>query len=407
MTAARPRLLFLSPVAPALGGNGLAMRAGVLLEALAARHDVSLLVVPVAGPGEPAPALAARCAATAMLPLAGREDGLFRLIARVRDPGERLAALERYPRPLLCCYATAEAVRAAAGAFPQRFDAVHVFRLYLAPFAGPHLTAGVPVRLDLDDIESRTRRRLANLHEEAGDTRAARFERAEAARYEGMEAEWLPRFARVDVCSADDAGRLRDRLAGLRVSVVPNAVRLPPTPAPAPPGPFTLLFVGNLGYYPNEDALRFFCARVLPALRARAPGPFRLRVVGASPGPAVRALAAHPEVDVIGPVDDVAEQYARASAVIAPLRGGGGTRIKVLEAFAFRRPVVATTIGVEGLEVRDGEHLLLADEPEALATACAGLMAAPSEAAALAARAFAFVAAHHTVARVAAALAAP
>lgn len=407
MTGGRRRLLFLSPIAPAFGGNGLAMRAGVLLEALASSADVSLLVIPVAGAPEAAPALAARCAATATLSLAGREDGLYQLIARVRDSAERRAALERYPRPLLSRFATAEAVRAAAAAFPEPFDAVHVFRLYLAPFAQPHLAAGLPVRLDLDDIESRTRRRLADLHDEAGDARAARLERAEAARYERMEAEWLARFARVDVCSPADADWLRARLAWVRVGVVPNAVRLPPPGPPPPPGPFTLLFAGNLGYYPNEDALRFFCARVLPILRARAPGPFRLRVVGASPGAAVRALAVHPEMEVIGPVDEVAGHYAEAGAVIAPLRGGGGTRIKILEAFAFGRPVVATTVGAEGLDVRHGEHVLIADEPGAFAAACVRLMAAPAEARALAARAFAFVAAHHTVARVSAALATP
>ena len=111
------RLLFISPVMPAETGNGLAMRAGLFLEALAADHEVSLLVVPVAGPADPVavPDFVARCAArVVVLPIAGRVDTLYGLIARVKDPTERTKALLGYPRPLMCRFATADAVQIGA-----------------------------------------------------------------------------------------------------------------------------------------------------------------------------------------------------------------------------------------------------------------------------------------------------
>src|SRR5262249_38828129 len=134
--------------------------------------------------------------------------------------------------------------------------------------------------------------------------------------------------------------------------VIPNAVRIPPsTSATRRGGPFTLLFVGTLGYYPNEDAAIFFCSEILPRLGASASRPVRLLIVGSNPSLRVRALAQDGKVAITGPLPDLSRCYAAADAVVVPLRAGGGTRIKVLEAFGHRRPVVSTTVGAQGIEV--------------------------------------------------------
>ena len=143
---------------------------------------------------------------------------------------------------------------------------------------------------------------------------------------------------------------------------------IPPRPAPGAT-PFTFLFVGTLGYFPNYDAVRWFSESVAPLIHARVTAPFRLVVVGPS-----TAGEFGPEVTCTGWVDDLAGQYAAASAVVVPVRAGGGTRIKILEAFAHRRPVVSTSTGAEGLEAVVGEHFLLADEAADFADACAALM---------------------------------
>ena len=385
------------------------MRAGIMLEALAADHDVHLLVIPVAGasPVSGGDRWAAQfCMRLAVHDVANRVDPLFRLIAGIRDPRERASAYAQYPRPLLCRFATSGAVHEAGTLFRDvPFREVHVFRLYMAPFVAPYVAdatnEGPTCRLDLDDLESRTRRGLAALHEAAGDEAAAAIERAEALRYARFERQELGRFHRVYVCSEDDRRVLARRHGSRRMVVIPNAVRIPTSIAARRRGvPFTLLFVGTLGYYPNEDGAIYFCAEILPRLQAAAGRPVRLLIVGSNPSARLHALARDHEVTVTGTVPDLTRYYAVADAVVVPLRAGGGTRIKVLEAFGHRRPVVSTTVGAQGIEATPGLDLLIGDTPRAFADQCARLMRAPDLGKALAARAFQFVKAHHTPARI-------
>jgi glycosyltransferase involved in cell wall biosynthesis len=144
--------------------------------------------------------------------------------------------------------------------------------------------------------------------------------------------------------------------------------------------------VGTLGYYPNADGAAFLCRDVVPLL-GRNGQPPRVAIVGSKPPESVRALGALPEVSVFADVPDVAPYYAAAKVAVVPLRAGGGSRIKILEAFAHGRPVVSTRIGAEGLAVADGRHLLLADTAEAFAAAVRRLLSDPDLAARLAAEA--------------------
>jgi glycosyltransferase involved in cell wall biosynthesis len=360
----RRNLLYVSPVMPAVTGNGLAMRAGMVLEALAVDHAVHLLVIPVHrpfGPPETAPEIISRWSASiAILGLRDHEHPLFRLIARAGNPRERLAGYRAYPRPALCRFATPRAVDNVVRAFPGvTFLAVHVFRLYLAPFVAPYLSGRRGSRpvctLDLDDHESRTARRVAALYEAAGDEIQAAIERLEADKYAVLERELLPRFDHVYLCSEVDRVAVARQCGPGNLTVLPNGVRIPARlPEKRPGRRFTLLFVGNFGYYPNDDAATFFCAEVLPRLRAVARRAVRVMLVGTSPSRRVRALAAVPDVTVTGSVPSVAPYYRDADVVVVPVRAGGGTRIKLLEAFSYRRPVVATTVGADGIEARRG-----------------------------------------------------
>lgn len=326
----RPDLLYVTPVRPARTGNGLAMRAGSVLEALARHYRVHLHIVPLYPPVDAlAPELAALC-----------------------------EEVVEAPTPL---------------AFPgRRFDVVHVLRLSALPFAR---TAEAGARhVDLDDVEPRTYRRLAALHRLDGDGEQAEAMEREAARYEPLEEEALESWDRVYVCSELDREALAGR-ARAEVRVLPNVVALPPARAPRPgDGPFTFLFVGNLGYFPNQDGVRWFCADVLPHLRAAASAPFRVALVGGG----WDAPPAAPELEVAGAVPDVGRWYGDADAAVVPLRAGGGTRIKILEAFAHGLPVVTTPLGAEGLAVEDGTHLLVAADAEAFARRCVELMESPA-----------------------------
>ena len=140
--------------------------------------------------------------------------------------------------------------------------------------------------------------------------------------------------------------------------------------------PPTLTMVGLLSYTPNADAAHTFVDEILPKIQAVRPD-VQFRLVGRG-ADAVAELRGQPGVVVVGEVPDMAEELARADACVLPIRFGGGTRIKALEAFANRIPVVSTTVGCEGLEVVSERHLLICDEPAPFAQACLHVLNDPA-----------------------------
>jgi glycosyltransferase involved in cell wall biosynthesis len=257
-------------------------------------------------------------------------------------------------------------------------------RLYLAPFVAAFRgtdPGGPRTVIDLDDDEVDTRRQIAALHVRLSRSALMTLEAAEADKYRTLEGQWLSRFDDVLVCSERDRTAVAARSGHSAVHVVPNAVRRLDSVAPPPDagdGICRLLFVGSLGYFPNVDAATVLCREVLPRLRARIRRDVRVDLVGNGPSPAVMELAGIAGVSVHPDVASVTPFYARALAAIVPLRAGGGTRLKILEAFAHGVPVVSTPAGAAGLAVVAGQHLLVAEEPDGLAEACERLLAAPT-----------------------------
>ena len=382
----RRALLFVAPLMPAEGGNGLAMRAAMFLEGLARDFDVTLLVIPVAG-GSAAvsPFVRRRTRRVEVLALDGTTDALWDLSARIRDPAERAAALAAYPRPALCRHASApclEAVRTAIGG--SRFDVVHVMRSYLAPYAAPFLVDGsdAPIAfasVDLDDDEARTHRRLSDLYAQHGQHDDARIAAAEADKYERHEAEWLPRFRLRIGCTREHALAATTTHLGGIPAVVPNTVALP-WRMPALLGRRrersggNVLFVGNLSYFPNVEGIRHFALETMQALRSRSGRDISLRIAGSAPAPEVVALAAHPGVELVVDPPRLAGHYRWADVCVVPIAVGGGTRIKLLEAFAHEVPVVSTRLGAEGIAAENGEHLLLAERDDGFVDACLAVL---------------------------------
>lgn len=175
------------------------------------------------------------------------------------------------------------------------------------------------------------------------------------------------------VCSPHEVGLVHALAPSARVHVVPNGVDIqlfpPAAAARVGSGAIRLLFFGHLDYPPNVEAMRFLADAIHPALCATGV-PFHITVAGAGDGQVVRrTLAGLRDVDVIGKVSDVARAIHESDAVIVPLRSGGGTRLKVLEALAAGRLVVSTTVGSEGIEAEHGKHLWTADTPAEFARA--------------------------------------
>lgn len=186
-------------------------------------------------------------------------------------------------------------------------------------------------------------------------------------------------------CSDEDATQLRRLNPNTAVAVVPNGVDTDCfQPRPEAAGTPTLLYVGTLDYPPNLDALDYYFEAIHARLVRLVPG-LKVRIVGRSPTPGVLARGATPGVSVAGSVPDIRPHLAEATAVMVPLRVGGGTRIKILECLAAGRAAVSTSIGAEGLGLRHGEHLLIADDPESFARETAALLRDPDLRARLAA----------------------
>lgn len=202
------------------------------------------------------------------------------------------------------------------------------------------------------------------------------LDRADLGRWTRAQQRTADSTKAVLVCSDLD----RRRLGHDAAVVIPNGyeVRSPPS-AYVPPADPCLTMISLLTYPPNGDAARFFAERVLPSVREDVPTA-RFRLVGRSDDQ-IRDLAKLPGVDVVGEVHDLQDVFRTTSAVVVPLRAGSGTRIKVLEAFAQRLPVVSTTLGCEGVEARPGTDLLVGDTPEELAAACVRILADPAVAA--------------------------
>jgi glycosyltransferase involved in cell wall biosynthesis len=194
------------------------------------------------------------------------------------------------------------------------------------------------------------------------------------ARLERFAAE---HFKRHVVCSPEDRALLAGRYADLRIASVPSgfdAERFKPNPA-VERVPNELLFLGTLSYEPNLDGLEWFAANVWDDLRQRHPE-LVLRIVGREPGRRAHALL-RPGMQLVGPVEDPLPDLWRASALLVPLRIGGGTRLKITEALGAGTPVLSTTIGAEGLGLEDQRHLLLADDAPSFAAAVERLVTDP------------------------------
>jgi glycosyltransferase involved in cell wall biosynthesis len=181
-----------------------------------------------------------------------------------------------------------------------------------------------------------------------------------------LERTWLPRFSQVLTASPSDAAAALAIAPAAHIAVYPNAI--PWVPQPAQADEDVVVFSGNMEYHPNLGAVRFFRTEVWPLLRERWPG-LVWRLVGKNPGAVSRFTSGDPRIEVTGPVDDAVRELARARVAVVPLLAGSGTRLKILEAWAAGLPVVSTTLGAEGLPVRDGEELLLADGGPAFAAA--------------------------------------
>jgi polysaccharide biosynthesis protein PslH len=292
--------------------------------------------------------------------------GIDTVIVPGCGPGKRLRQLASVARRRSWEYGRyeREAMRAMLERLVQRLqpDAIHFDDLGVAQF-GPLGNEDSTVNIySAHNVEYRI---LAGTVENA-QTLRRQFARLERRKVETLERRVWRTMNCCLACSEHDAAEMR--AGGATVIVCPNGAD-PVTPLPAPERgqtePLRLLFVGAVDYRPNRLGLEWFIAEVLPRLHSRLEAGVVVDVVGSPP----RHLEGHEQVILHGRVPSVAPFYVDAHAVIVPVLYGSGTRLKVIEAMAFRRPIVSTTAGAEGLPVNAGDEFFQADEPDEFAAA--------------------------------------
>ncbi len=345
--------------------SGARLRDLNLIRQLAKRHAIHLFsLLEDASETDSVGELERFCASVETFPL-----GHQPLSARI----DQFAQHVRARRPLATFpfmnHALRARLREVAAALPA--DAIQIEHSFLAPYvdALPPSFRGLKM-LSLHNLGELQYQRLAQL---SRGLRARLDFSLKAHLMRRWEAEWAARFDCVIAVSDVDAQRLVSIDPALPVAVIENGVDTRQCPLLPDAAEHRLLFVGTMGYAPNVDAMLWFCDRVLPRIQDVLPR-VQLSIVGRAPAPAIRKLASRKNVSVTGQVADTTPHYRDASVVVVPLRAGGGTRLKILEAMAFGRPVVSTTLGCEGLAAQDGEHILIADSPAALADAVIRLL---------------------------------
>lgn len=369
------RLLALTSRLPFPPREGHQLRSWHLLRALAAEHEVTLLSFARDddAPTECAP-LRATVAALETFPIPAEQSRRALAAAAVRA----LAGAQ----PFIARKYASAALRARVAALIEHADLVHVDMLPL--LANLPATLRSPLVLNAHNVEhallahriptERSRLRRAFLRQQLGRLRA--FEIAACRRADGVLA-----------CSPVDAGQIAAFAPATRVAVVPNGVDLDANrPCAAPPSaPEQLVFVGQMGWFPNRDGIEWFLAEVFPRILAERPAT-ELLLLGKADGLRVPAAVAA-RVRVAGFVADLRGAVHAAAVYVVPLRAGSGTRLKVLEAMALGKAIVTTHVGSEGIALEDGRDALFADRAADFAAAVLALLAAPARAAALGAAA--------------------
>lgn len=349
------RILWLSHFVPfPATGHGALQRSHHLLRQAARRHDVQLIALDPASDGENAraacEALGPELRSVRIHPLAPGRAG--KVVAALRSLSDGKSHWHH------AFWSRAMAAEIEASTRQQQFDLVHLDSILLArylPYCGP-----IPVVLTHHNMESHLLGRRA-------DMCASRLEKfffaGEARKVAQMEKTLAPAAAVNLMVSELDGERLIDLVPSARVVTVPNGVDTEyfQSPADLSPTPHSLVFAGGMNWFPNRDAMEWMAGEIWPAL-AGGRSDRLLSVIGRQPPAAMRALAqVDGRVRVHGFVDDVRPYIARSAVYLCPIRVGGGTRLKILDALAMERPLVSTSIGVEGLGLEPGVHYLAAD----------------------------------------------
>ena len=362
------RILALTSRLPFPPREGHQLRAWHLLKAMASRHQVTLASF-VREDDDPS--------------VAGPLRDLLHGVHLFPIPSDRShLALGRAllhgtlgSRPFLAAKYSSAPFRRRLAELARDADLVHFDMLPLMAHADC-VPAGIPVVLNAHNVEHRLLARRAEIEP---DRLRRAFLSRQVGKLHAFERAACTRADQVLACSDTDAVALRELAPQTPVEVVANGVDLHANqPDTVPPRGPKLVFVGQMGWFPNRDGVDWFLRDVFPRILREHPSA-EFVLVGKSDGLEVPAEVAS-RVRLAGFVDDLRPLVHEAAVYVVPLRAGSGTRLKVLEAMALGKAIVSTRVGSEGIALRDGENVVFADEAQAFADAVIALLRSPAKA---------------------------
>jgi sugar transferase (PEP-CTERM/EpsH1 system associated) len=364
-------VLLLSPWLPWPPFDGARIRIFETLRYLSRRHRITLLAA-VRHPEEVAQTAALRdvCERIVTVILPHTIHAVLRRLA--------MGSLRRMPLVQSFHYDPNFARTVRELTSQEAYDIIHIE----FPFLTPYLTAVSPQSrakkiLSMHNIESIRLARELRYSERNSRYLVIQWDRLFFASWEQQA---IRQFDGITAVSAREAAWIQQHAPAMPVELAPNGVDTAYF-APARvsnPRP-SVVFTGLMNHPPNVDAAVWFCQEILPELRRQYPG-FCFDIVGRNPHPKVLGLGKRQGVHVTGEVAEIRPYLAAGSALVVPLRSGGGTRLKILEAMAMERPVISTSLGAEGLEVQPGVNILIADEPAQFVRQIRWLIAEPQAA---------------------------
>jgi polysaccharide biosynthesis protein PslH len=349
-----------------------------LMTQLARRHDLTAvaLVDDEFDADECRRAMQLYCCEVVLVPNPWGREGLTKRLRQVRS----LASTRSFERLRVTAPALQQSLDRILRA--KRFDIVNLEFPHLGHYNMRQAPPGErlpPLVVDSHEIAYDLARQFAR----AGGNLGRRL--YAGANWRKLRREELGTYRDADgvyVCSTADEQRLLNQAPGVRTAVIPNAADVEyyqPRPTDPPSDGRTVVYFGLLSTVPNIDGVIHFVRDIWPSIAAANPDA-RCKIIGGRPAPSLLALAG-PRVELTGFVSDLRPHLAAAAVVVVPLRLGGGTRLKIVEAMAMGKAVVSTTLGAEGIEAVPGRDLLVEDQPAAFADAVHRLLAEPGLAA--------------------------
>jgi sugar transferase (PEP-CTERM/EpsH1 system associated) len=364
------KVLFLTPDLPYPPHQGAAIRTLNLIKNLAPRYEIHLLSFVQDGDFSRRPeALARYCASIVTVPSPHRSTA-HRAMSVLFSPRPDMAL--RLPSPEFSA-----ALRNCLSR--ERFDFVQTEAIEMAQFGLAVKSMNLASRplVVFDDINAEyllQKRAFETDSRQPSRWLAALYSFIQWRKLQHYEAHACRQVDRIIVVSEADAKALQRLVPTQRCAVIPNGVDTDFfMPWEGVDSDSTLVFTGKMDFRPNVDAVLWLAHEVLPVIQREMPQ-VSLRVVGRNPHPRLFGLQKSPNIVLTGYVDDVRPHIGEAAVYVVPLRVGGGTRLKVLEAMSMAKAIVSTSLGCEGIPIRPDRELVIADDPLSFAGAVVRLM---------------------------------